>query len=335
MIVRKGNLPQKSSDIDATVCWMSEDPLDLGKTYQLQHTTRLLRALVSRLNYRIDVDTMHREEAATLVLNEIGRIQLTTTQPLFYDRYALNRITGSFILIDPVTNNTVAAGMIRGATREVNDLRDVSSDAQEMRRRRQAQVAWEAGAVSLVERETRNGHHAAVVWFTGLSGSGKSTIAKQLERRLFERGVSTLNLEGDNMRHGLNGDLGFSPEDRAEHIRRVAEVALLGFAHANVVLCSCISPYSRDRDYARSIVPDGRFFEVYTKCDLQVLKRRDPNGLYAKALSGEIKHFTGISAPYEEPSNAELVVETDMDTVELIVDRLLTLLERAGIIPAQ
>ncbi len=137
------------------------------------------------------------------------------------------------------------------------------------------------------------------------------------------------------MRHGLSGDLGFSPEDRAENIRRVAEVALLGFAHANVVLCSCISPYSRDRDYARSIVPDGRFFEVYTKCDLQVLKRRDPNGLYAKALSGEIKHFTGISAPYEEPSNAELVVETDMDTVELIVDRLLTLLERAGIIPAQ
>jgi len=333
MIVRKGNLPQKSNEIDATICWMSEDPLDTGKTYQLQHTTRLLRALVSKLNYRIDVDTMHREEAATLALNEIGRVQLTTTQPLFYDRYALNRMTGSFILIDPASNTTVAAGMIRAATREVDDLRDVTSDAQAMRRRRQEQVALETGGLSLAERETLSGHRAAVVWFTGLSGSGKSTIAKQLERRLYRRGVRTMFLEGDNMRHGLSGDLGFSPEDRAEHIRRVAEVALLGFAHANVVLCSCISPYSRDRDYARSIVPNGSFFEVYTKADLQVLKRRDPNGLYAKALSGEIKNFTGISAPYEEPTDAELVAETDIDTVEEIVDRLLRMLEQAGIVP--
>lgn len=333
MIVRKGNLPQKSNDIDATICWMSEEPLDLGKTYQLQHTTRLLRTIVRRLNYRIDVDTMHREDVATLALNEIGRVQLTTTQPLFYDRYELNRGTGSFILIDPATNNTVAAGMIRDEVREVDDLRDLSSDAQEMRRRRQEQVARDTGGISLAERETLSGHPAAVVWFTGLSGSGKSTIAKQLERKLFGRGVHTMFLEGDSMRHGLSGDLGFSPEDRAEHIRRVAEVASLGFAHANVVLCSCISPYSRDREYARSIVPDGRFFEIFVKCDLQVLKRRDPKGLYARALSGEIKHFTGVSAPYEEPGNAELVVETDVDTVDVIVERLLALLEQAGIVP--
>ncbi len=333
MIVRKGNLPQKSNNIDATVCWMSEAPLDTGKTYQLQHTTRLVRTIVTKINYRIDVDTMHREEAETLRLNEIGRIQLTTTQPLFYDSYAINRATGSFILIDPASNNTVAAGMIRGESRDVDDLLDVRSDTQARRRQRSENIVWEAGALTLEERETLNGHRAAVLWFTGLSGSGKSTVANHLERELYRRGVHTMALDGDSLRHGLNGDLGFSAQDRAENIRRVAEVAALGFSHANVMLCSVISPYQRDRDYARSIVPNGRFFEIYTKCDLQVLKRRDPKGLYARALSGEIKNFTGITAPYEEPEHAELVVETDVDSPDTIVAKLLTLLEDAGIIP--
>ena len=334
MIVRKGNLPQKSNEIDATVCWMSEDPLDTGKTYQLLHTTRHVRALVTRLNYRIDVNTMHREEAATLGLNEIGRLQLTTTQPLFYDRYALNRMTGSFVLIDPVTNNTVAAGMIRSQSRDIDDLLDVTSDEQAMRRQRVESIAWDAGALALEERETLNGHKGAVLWFTGLSGAGKTTIATQLERRLYQRGVHTMFIDGDSLRHGLNADLGFSPEDRAENIRRVAEVASLGFAHANVVLSSFISPYSRDREYARSIVPEGRFFEVYIKVDLEVAKRRDPKGLYAQALRGEIKQFTGITAPYEEPVNAEIVVETDVESPDAIVAKLLTMLEAAGIIPA-
>jgi bifunctional enzyme CysN/CysC len=334
MIVRKGNLPQKSTDIDATVCWMSEDPLDPSKTYELQHTTRRVRALVTKLNYRIDVNTMHREEAPTLALNEIGRMQLTTTQPLFFDRYALNRATGSFILIDPVTNNTVAAGMIRGASRDVDDLLDVPSDEQAMRRQRLEHVVWEVGALSQNEREALNGHPGAVLWFTGLSGSGKSTIAQHLERTLYRRGVHTMFLDADTVRHGLNNDLDFSPADRAEHIRRVAEVAAIGFSHASVVLCSFISPYRRDRDYARSIVPNGRFFEIYTKCDLEVVKRRDPNGLYAQALSGEIKHVTGITAPYEEPEQAELVVETDVESPDSIIAKLVKLLENAGIIPA-
>jgi bifunctional enzyme CysN/CysC len=333
MIVRKGNLPQKSTEIDATVCWMSEDPLDVRKTYQLQHTTRHVRALVTKLNYRIDVNTMHREAVDTLGLNEIGRMELTTTQPLFYDRYALNRATGSFILIDPATNNTVAAGMIRGQSRDIDDLLDVTSDVAEMRRQRLEQVVWDAGALALAEREKLNGHRGAVLWFTGLSGAGKTTVAKQLERRLYERDVHTMFLDGDDLRHGLSGDLGFSPEDRAENIRRVSEVASLGFSHANVVLASFISPYARDRDYARSVVPEGRFFEIYTKCDLEVLKRRDPKGLYAQALSGEIKQFTGITAPYEEPANAEIVVETDLESPDVIVDKLVKMLEDAGIIP--
>jgi len=224
--------------------------------------------------------------------------------------------------------------MIRGTSPDVDDLLDVTSEEQETRRQRSEHVVWEAGALDLAERETLNGHKAAVLWFTGLSGSGKSTIAKKLERMLFERGVHTMFLDGDTLRHGLNGDLGFSPEDRAENIRRSSEVAAIGFSHANVVLCSFISPYLRDRAYARGILPEGRFFEIYTKCDLEVLKRRDPKGLYAKALRGEIKHFTGISAPYEEPEQAELVVETDVDSVDAIVDKLLKLLEHAGIIAA-
>ncbi|GAC1542316.1 MAG: sulfate adenylyltransferase subunit CysN [Herpetosiphon sp.] len=333
MIVRKENLPQRSTEIDATVCWMSDEPLDSTKTYQLQHTTRLVRALVTKLNYRIDVNTMHREEVTTLALNEIGRVELTTTQPLFYDRYTLNRMTGSFVLIDPATNNTVAAGMIRGKSQEIDDLLDVTSGNKATRRQRAENVVWEAGALTLEQREHLNGHQAAVLWLTGLSGSGKTTISKQLERMLFERDVHTMFLDGDTLRHGLNGDLGFSPEDRAENIRRVSEVASLGFSHANVVLCSFISPYERDRDYARSLVPSGRFFEVYIKCDIDVVKRRDPKGLYAKALRGEIKHFTGITAPYEEPLNPELVVETDVDSPDVIVTRLLKLLEDGGIIP--
>lgn len=332
MIVRKGNLPQKSNILDATICWMNEAPLDVSKRYVLQHSTRLVRAMISKLNYRIDVDTMHREDAESLALNEIGRVQLTTTLPLFYDRYALNRETGSFVLIDPATNNTVAAGMIRGRSRDVDDLRDVSSEIEEIRRRRSENVVWEAGSLSLEERESLNQHKGAVLWFTGLSGSGKSTIAKQLERILYERGIHTMFLDGDNLRHGLNGDLGFSPEDRAENIRRVAEVAALGFAHGNVVLCSFISPYQRDRNYARSIVQDGRFFEIYTKCDIEVLKRRDTKGLYARALSGEIKNFTGISAPYEEPENAELVLETDLKQPDDLIQMIIRSLEEQGII---
>ncbi len=334
MIVRTGNLPQKSNELDATICWMGEDPFDPSKTYQLQHTTRVVRAMVTELTYRIDVDTMHRTPAEVLKLNEIGRVQLTTTQPLFYDRYNTNRASGSFVLIDPATNNTVAAGMIRGESRDVDDLMEGETKADDTatRRERSENVVWEAGALDLAERERLNGHKGAVLWFTGLSGSGKSTIAKLLERRLYERKIHTMFLDGDNLRHGLNGDLGFAPEDRVENIRRVSEVASLGYAHGNVVLCSFISPYQRDRNFARSIVPDGNFFEIFAKCDLEVLKRRDPKGLYAKALSGEIKNFTGISAPYEAPEQPELVIETDVATPEQLVDQLIEMLETAGII---
>jgi bifunctional enzyme CysN/CysC len=331
MIVRKRNLPQKSNQLDAVICWMNETPMEPDGSYWLQHTTRQVRAFVSELNYKIDVDTMHREPARTLGLNEIARVQLTTTQPLFFDPYQVNRSTGSFILVDPYTNNTVAAGMIRGATQQVSDLVD-QEETQVAERQRSTNVVWEQMGITRQMREEKNGHKAALIWFTGLSGSGKSTVAKAFEQRLFVMGCQTIYLDGDNVRHGLNGDLGFSAEDRAENIRRVAEVARLGFEHGNVVLACFISPFQSDRDFARSLLPEGRFIEVYVKCDIEICKRRDPKGLYAKAMRGEIPEFTGVSSPYEEPQRPEIVVETDLQSVDQIVDQLILALLKHNII---
>jgi bifunctional enzyme CysN/CysC len=327
MIVRKHNLPQVGNQLECTLCWMAEEPLNPQAAYILQHTTHQVRAYISELNYRIDVDTLHRDATHTLQLNEIGRVKLTTTQPLYFDPYKLNRQTGSFILIDPYTHMTVAAGMIRRRARSLEEVIDTRSD-----RRKSANVVWEGTEITRAMREVRNGHRAAVLWFTGLSGSGKSTIARRVERRLFEQGCQTYYLDGDNVRHGLNGDLGFSDTDRKENIRRVAEVARLAFEHGNLTLCTFISPFAADRDFARGLLPPGHFIEIFVKCDLEILKRRDPKGLYAKALRGEIPEFTGISSPYEEPVQPEITVETDIENVDDIVAKILEELLRRGLI---
>jgi bifunctional enzyme CysN/CysC len=334
MLVRTNNLPQKSNRVDATICWMSEEPMKTQASYWVQHTTRLVNGFISELNYKIDVDTMHRDPAETLTLNEIGRIQLTTTLPLYYDRYQLNRGTGSFVLIDPATNNTVAAGMIRGRAQDVEQLREGEVDTAPLRPK-SSNVVWEQEGISLAQREERHGHTAAILWFTGLSGSGKSTIAKKLEQQLFADGVHTMYLDGDNLRHGLNGDLGFSSADRQENIRRAGELAKLSYAHGNVTLACFISPFAADRRFARQLVPEGKFLEIYVKCDLDVVKRRDTKGLYAKAMAGEIDSFTGISSPYEAPENAELVVETDIHTVDEIVAQIINELKIRGILPME
>ncbi len=336
MIARKRNLPQIGSRIDAIICWMDETPMDPHGAYWLQQTTRVVKTLVSGLTYRVDVDTMHREEAKTLALNEIGRVQLVTTQSLFFDPYRTNRVTGSFILIDPNTNTTVAAGMIRGAARQVDDLVIAESPAAVSPGvdRRSDNVVWEETGVSLAQREQLRGHRAVVIWFTGLSGSGKSTVAKKLEQLLFDRGCHTLFLDGDNLRHGLNGDLGFTEEDRQENIRRAAEVAKLGYGQGMIVLCSFISPYRRDRDFARSLLPPGRFLEVFVACDLDICKRRDPKGLYARAARGEIRNFTGVDAPYEAPEQPELVLDTVAFTPEDNAGRILDFLHAQGLLRA-
>jgi bifunctional enzyme CysN/CysC len=330
MIVRARNVPQISTALECTLCWMNEEPLNLQTGYILQHTTRQVRAHVRELTYRINVDTLHREPAHTLELNEIGRASLTTTQPIFFDSYQANRATGNFILIDPYTNNTVAAGMIRRAETELAE-----AGVQEAARPRSDNVVWEHTTIGREVREKRQGHKAAVLWFTGLSGSGKSTIARQLERRLFAMGYQVIYLDGDNVRHGLSGDLGFSAEDRKENIRRVAEVAKLTFENGLLTLCAFISPFAAERQFARSLLPEGRFIELYVKCDLEVAIRRDPKGLYAKARRGAIRGFTGVDEPYELPQDPELTLDTMEKTVEELVDAIVRFLQKRGLIQAE
>ncbi len=327
MIVRKMNVPTISTQIDAMVCWLSEKPLDRGTRYVLMHTSRQAQALVSSLVYRIDVDTLHRENVDTLGLNDIGRLELLVSQPLFFDTYQQNRSTGSFILVDPHTNTTVAAGMIRGETKTSEGVApEVTASPN---------VVWQDWNVARSAREERNGHKAAVLWFTGLSGAGKSTIARELESRLFDMKCQTMLLDGDQLRHGLNADLKFGAADRAENIRRVGEVARLFFEQGAIVLCTFVSPYKRDRDAVRAKFPDGRFIEIFVNVDLEEAKRRDPKGLYQRAARGEIADLTGVTSPYEAPEKPEFIANADRENVEQLVSKLLRYLGDEGIIPAE
>ena len=331
MIVRSRNRPEVTRQIDADLCWMNEEKLRQDRPYIIQHTTRRTQAYVSKLVYRTNVSTFHREEADTFGLNDIGRVELETADPLFIDSYKINRSTGNFILIDPDTNDTVAAGMIRGVAEDVAPFGQEETVTSE-ERESSPNVVWEGLNVPREEREANNEHKSAVVWLTGLSGAGKSTIAKAVEKRLFDRDVQTMLLDGDNVRHGLSGDLGFSPRDRTENIRRVGEVARLFFEQGAVTFCSFISPYQEDRDRIRELLPEGRFFEVHVDCPLEVCKERDTKGLYKKAEEGEIANFTGVSAPYEEPEAPEVVVDSDQNDVETCVDQIIEALEAEGIL---
>ncbi len=317
MIVRPGNLPTVSSRIDAYLCWMDVEPLASNRSYVMMHTTRQLQAFVTRIHYRLDVDTLHREPAETLGLNDIAHVELTTCQPLCFDSYRMNIATGGFILIDPSSNATVAAGMIRGRV----DERDTRSKMVPVRA-----LADEEWNVSREERERANGHRAAVVWMTGLSGAGKTSIAREVERRLFSSGCRTMLLDGDQLRRGLCAELGFSPQDRGENIRRAGEVAKLFFEQGCIVLCAFVSPYQHDRDRVRALFPQGRFAEVFVNTSLATCRSRDPKQLYAGANSGHVANFTGVSAPYEEPRAPELTLDAGRLSIaqaaELIVDYL-------------
>ena len=324
MIVRSRNLPSVSDTIDAHLCWMDADPMTPGKRYILQMGPRTVQAVVDKIIYRIDVNTLHREEARALQLNDISRVEITTAEPIAFDPYKINRRTGCFILIDPDSNTTVGAGMIRGTAQDVPAVGSDPARVTIAQRTKSTNVVWEGLNVPREQREVRNGHQATVVWLTGLSGSGKTTIAREVEKALFAAGKQTMLLDGDTLRHGLNGDLGFSPFDRAENIRRAGEAARLFFEHGNIVLCTFISPYADDRAFVRSLFPSGRFMEVHVDADLDTLKARDPKGLYERALRGEIPAFTGVSAPYDRPETPELRLDTaSMDIpscVQAIVD---------------
>ncbi len=320
MIVRTQNVPHIASEAEAYICWMNESPMELNKNYIIQHTTRTTQAYASVLTYKIDIDTLHRKEAETLELNEIGRVKIKTAQPIFYDPYNSNNFTGSFILIDPSTNITVGAGMLRGIT--TTDRLD-----KEEKQPVTKNVVWEPWNIPRAEREKRNGHKAGVFWLTGISGAGKSTIARKLERQLWEEGKQTIVLDGDQVRHGLNGDLGFSDKDRKENIRRVAQTARLFLEHGNIVICTFVSPFAADREMARKIIGEADFKEIHVHCDSDTAQERDPKGLYAKARSGEIKGLTGFDAPYEAPAKPVLELNTTKVSVDDAVRALKDLVQ--------
>ena len=301
LIARTNNQPRVTQEFDATVCWMADAAaLEPGRDYIIKHTTRTTRAKVTALDYRLDVNTLHRDKTASaLKLNELGRITLRTQVPLLLDEYTRNASTGSFILIDPNTNGTVAAGMV---------LRDISAQAASPNTVRHK---------SLVTTEDRP--RGKTLWLTGLSGAGKSSVAMLVERKLLEKGVPAYVLDGDNLRHGLNADLGFSMADRAENLRRLAHVATLLADSGQVVLVPAISPLSEHRELARQVHADAgfEFFEVFCDTPIEECERRDAKGLYAKARAGEITHFTGIDSPYQRPKNPDVRLTPDRSLDEM------------------
>ncbi|MDD7810979.1 adenylyl-sulfate kinase [Mycobacterium sp. CSUR Q5927] len=291
MIARTNNQPRIAQDFDATVCWMADGAsLRPGNDYIIKHTTRTTRVKVMALDYRLDVNTLHRDkEANSLQLNELGRVSLRAQVPLMLDEFSHNDVTGSFILIDLATNGTVAAGMV---------LRDVSGRAASPNTVRHDSL------VTATDRLSKG----RTVWLTGLSGAGKSSVAMRVEQLLLERGTPAYVLDGDNLRHGLNADLGFSMADRAENLRRLAHVATLLADSGQIVLVPAISPLIEHRQLARQVHTDAGFDFVEVFCDtpLEQCEQRDPKGLYAKARAGLITHFTGIDSPYQRPRNPDV-----------------------------
>lgn len=311
MIARELNTPKVRQDFDAMVVWMADEKVDARRHYLLQHTTRNVRAFVREIRYTVDINNLHRTEARPLGLNDIGRVRIETTDPICIDTYRDNRATGGFILIDSESFRTVAAGMIV-------DRMDESAQPKQKHH-----LHSELGSINRTAREARFGSIATTFWLTGLSGSGKSTIAKRAEQELFEKGVPVYRLDGDNLRQGICSNLGFSASDRSENIRRAAEIAALFNDAGITVICSLISPFKKDRELAKQIIGAESFIEAYVNAPLEVCEERDPHGLYQKARSGEIAHFTGISAPFEAPENPDLILESADKSVEELTEELL------------
>ncbi len=307
--------PEVSDQFAAHVLWMAEEEMLPGRPYLLKIGTATVPASITELKHKVDVNTLDHLAGKTLQLNEVGYGNISTSQPIAFDSYADNRDTGGFILIDRFTNATIAAGMI------------------DFGLRRATNVHWQALDVNKTARGEAKGQKPAVLWFTGLSGSGKSTIANLVERTLFAQGRHTYLLDGDNVRHGLNRDLGFTDVDRVENIRRVAEAARLFVDAGLIVLVSFISPFRSERRLARELLAQGEFIEVFVDTPIEICIARDPKGLYAKAQHGEIKNFTGIDSPYEPPEAAEITLKTVDQDPAILAEEIVAYLRKAEIVP--
>jgi bifunctional enzyme CysN/CysC len=307
--------PQVASQFEATIVWMHEEPMLQGRAYLMKAGTRTVSATIAPLKHRIDVNTLEHAPAERLELNDIGVCELELDRAIPFEPYLESRALGGFILIDRITNNTVGAGLINFALR------------------RSQNVHWQALDVDKQVRSLQKGQKACVLWLTGLSGAGKSTIANLIEKRLTAAGRHTYLLDGDNVRHGLNKDLGFTAQDRVENIRRVAEVSKLMVDAGLIVLVSFISPFRSERRMARALFAPGEFLEVFVDTPLAEAESRDVKGLYRKARRGELKNFTGIDSPYEAPEDPEIHIDTTLVKPEAAAESIIAHLESLRITP--
>jgi bifunctional enzyme CysN/CysC len=303
--------PEVSDQFEATLVWMADDALIPGRAYWLKLGTQMVSATVQAPKYTVNVNTMEHMAARTLELNAIGVAEIATDKPIVFEPYADNRTLGGFILIDKITNATVAAGMLHFSLRRAQN------------------VHWQATDVTREAHASLKNQKAKVLWFTGLSGSGKSTIANEVEKSLALMNRHTFLLDGDNVRHGLNKDLGFTEADRIENIRRVGEVAKLMADAGLIVLTAFISPFRAERDMVRAMLPEGEFVEIFVETPLEVAEARDVKGLYKKARSGALKNFTGIDSPYEAPEKPEIRVNnvemTPAEAADYIIRQIMPL----------
>ena len=330
MIARSHNQPTVANGFESLLCWMSERPLDARRRYLVKHTTRTVMVGAIDVRYRIKVDTLHRDEsAATLELNDLGRVHIELSSPLAFDSYRRNRLTGSLIVIDEATNETVAAGVILDTEVDTGE-----ASAARQKTDRSPNVSWQGTRVTRARRWESLGHTGATVWFTGLPGAGKTTVAAAVEERLIEAGRPAFLLDGDNLRHGLNGDLDFDEQARSENVRRTAHVARLLADSGMIALVSLVSPYAADRASAAALhaADDLPFLEVFVDAPLEVCERRDPKGLFERARAGKLAGLTGIGAPYEAPASPDLALDARRATVEQEVDRVIELLIDRGLL---
>jgi bifunctional enzyme CysN/CysC len=313
LIVQADQPAEVSNQFEATVVWMHEAPLLPGRTYFLKIGTRTATATVTSLKYKVNINDLAHIAGATLDINEIGVCNLEVDRPIAFDPYDVNRDTGGFILIDRISNDTVGAGMLRFALRRAKN------------------VQWQALDVDKSARSAMKRQRACVLWYTGLSGAGKSTIANLVDKKLHSTDRHTYLLDGDNVRHGLNKDLGFADADRVENVRRIAEVAKLMVDAGLIVGTAFISPFRAEREMARALLAEGEFIEIFIDTPLDVAEGRDPKGLYKKARRGDLKNFTGIDSPYEAPENPELRINTTTTTAEEAAEAIVAYLNRRGV----